>query len=795
MLLAKRLICVYTGILFFSLLPAQDPGIIASLSSPLDDHRYLLLEASLWTVAQDKAVDLGGNLVTVGDQAEMDWIHENLNVFNGVNRGLWLGLNDVAVEGTFEWTSGEPVNYTDWNTGEPNNSNNEDMTHTWDTPPFVWNDINELTTNLAIHGVVELEPCGTEPPSNVIALSSGTDITFDFTNNGPYTDTFEVWKDGQLYATIADPAATSWVDSGICQGSHQYIIHGAVGTCHVFTDSITVTHGFTAYPSTGPAVPIPNGDPVGIDSVISVGDVYDINDLDVEVHISHTWVRDLAISITSPLATTTTLKAYTAGVTTDVDHVHTVFDDSGIPYDESQLPLNERVQPEGPGTLGDFAGEPIAGDWALGVSDNLGADAGELLSWALHHRTGPACQITAPIGFASTSAGNDVNLTWDLNGNTYTSIDVYRDGQLAATIGGGEEEWSETVPTAGYYEYFLRCWDNATTPCCVVDSGITGGLINAVDIVWSAEGINGQIDSVQALVDALTAQGKQPIVVPDILACDCVLTTPTLERVWAMMGTYPDYHCLSATEGQLLADLIVSGVDVYIEGGDVWGFCAQTEFAQWDGIAGGVVDGDDSFLAMIGLEWAGLNLTGMDASYNQDQVGSDWTDQLIPADPASPDLAGLESGPVWQQLGVGYYTGNFYATDDPFGEVIGQSWEFGGYSGEHDILAGLYLGALGSGGAPVGDLFRRGDVNGDAGVNIADAVTLLNALFVPGSSQPECLDSADVNDDSGLNVADAVTLLNALFVPGSPPPPDPGPFDCGIDPTDDGLDCVLYICP
>jgi len=265
--------------------------------------------------------------------------------------------------------------------------------------------------------------------------------------------------------------------------------------------------------------------------------------------------------------------------------------------------------------------------------------------------------------------------------------------------------------------------------------------------------------------------------------------------VWAMMGTYPDYHCLSATEGQLLADLIAAGVDVYIEGGDVWGFCAQTVFAQWDGIAGGIVDGDDSFLAMIGLEWAGLNLTGMDASYNQDQVGSDWTDRLIPADPTTPDLAGLESGPIWQQLGLGYYTGNFYATDDPYGEVVAQSWEFGGYSGEHDILAGLYLGALGGGGGPVGEIFRRGDVNGDGGVNIADAVALLNALFVPGSSQPECLDSADVNDDSGLNVADAVTLLNALFVPGSAPPPDPGPFDCGIDPSDDGLDCVLYICP
>ena len=34
-------------------------------------------------------------------------------------------------------------------------------------------------------------------------------------------------------------------------------------------------------------------------------------------------------------------------------------------------------------------------------------------------------------------------------------------------------------------------------------------------------------------------------------------------------------------------------------------------------------------------------------------------------------------------------------------------------------------------------VFRRGDVNSDTGVNIADAVRLLNGLFVPGSPQPE----------------------------------------------------------
>ena len=48
----------------------------------------------------------------------------------------------------------------------------------------------------------------------------------------------------------------------------------------------------------------------------------------------------------------------------------------------------------------------------------------------------------------------------------------------------------------------------------------------------------------------------------------------------------------------------------------------------------------------------------------------------------------------------------------------------------------------------------------------------------------------DCNDDGGTNVADAVYLLNNLFIPGSAPIPAPGTnLDCGPDPTEDDLEC------
>ncbi|MFQ5653618.1 MAG: hypothetical protein ACE5GW_02670 [Planctomycetota bacterium] len=99
------------------------------------------------------------------------------------------------------------------------------------------------------------------------------------------------------------------------------------------------------------------------------------------------------------------------------------------------------------------------------------------------------------------------------------------------------------------------------------------------------------------------------------------------------------------------------------------------------------------------------------------------------------------------------------------------------------------------GAADAQQAFRRGDVDGDGCVNpLVDAIYSLYSLFLPGWPQPACADAADANDDGMYMVADALLLLNYGYIAGSPPPPEPGPFDCGLDPTDDALDCQLYDC-
>ena len=81
-------------------------------------------------------------------------------------------------------------------------------------------------------------------------------------------------------------------------------------------------------------------------------------------------------------------------------------------------------------------------------------------------------------------------------------------------------------------------------------------------------------------------------------------------------------------------------------------------------------------------------------------------------------------------------------------------------------------------------LFIRGDATYDQAVNIADAIFMLEYLFV-GGVESVCPDAADTNDDGIINIGDAIYNLSYLFSAGETIPyPYPG---YGLDPTEDAL--------
>ena len=102
-----------------------------------------------------------GHLVTLHSAEETAFINPlyssdpNTTVF-----GPWIGLNDIASEGNYEWVTGEAVTYTFWAAGEPNNSGDEDAVHLWGAtsgrPLGSWNDW-QVSVDNAAGFIVEFE--------------------------------------------------------------------------------------------------------------------------------------------------------------------------------------------------------------------------------------------------------------------------------------------------------------------------------------------------------------------------------------------------------------------------------------------------------------------------------------------------------------------------------------------------------------------------------------------------------------------------------------------------------------
>jgi gliding motility-associated-like protein len=100
-------------------------------------HAYFLSKnISTFAAAQANATTMGGYLATVNDAAEnaalQDWVQGSFP---------FIGLNDIALEGTFVWDNGEPTGFFNWSGSEPNNTaGNEDCVQLYYTTGL-WNDI------------------------------------------------------------------------------------------------------------------------------------------------------------------------------------------------------------------------------------------------------------------------------------------------------------------------------------------------------------------------------------------------------------------------------------------------------------------------------------------------------------------------------------------------------------------------------------------------------------------------------------------------------------------------------
>jgi subtilisin-like proprotein convertase family protein len=111
-----------------------------------------------------------------------------------------------------------------------------------------------------------------------------------------------------------------------------------------------------------PGVAIPDDDPTGIERTLTATATGLVRDVTVGVDITHTYIGDLEVSLTSPAGVTVPLHQRTGGPT---DNLLATFTAANVPG------------------LGALGGQPMQGPWRLKVADRDRIDTGKLNRWSL----------------------------------------------------------------------------------------------------------------------------------------------------------------------------------------------------------------------------------------------------------------------------------------------------------------------------------------------------------------------------------------------------------------------------
>ena len=111
-----------------------------------------------------------------------------------------------------------------------------------------------------------------------------------------------------------------------------------------------------------PGIIIPDNDPQGIARTLTTTAEGLVKDVEVSLDISHTYIRDLLVTLQTPSGDSIILHARTGGSTDNIITTYTTSTTQGL------LSLVDT---------------PIAGEWKLSVVDHEAADVGKLNKWAM----------------------------------------------------------------------------------------------------------------------------------------------------------------------------------------------------------------------------------------------------------------------------------------------------------------------------------------------------------------------------------------------------------------------------
>lgn len=483
------------------------------------------------------AVANGGLVVTINDAAENTFIRDAVNALFADERIL-IGLNDVAIEGTFVWPSGEPVTYTNWSPGEPNNTGNEDYVEVFANG--LWNDqvnspprryileVNSTSTIVQIAGL----PSGSDFP-----VGTTTNI-FEVTDESGNTATcsFDVTVTDAEAPTITCPADMIVDnDPGVCEAVVNYTIIAAdncAGETMVQTAGLPSGSVFPVGTTTNTFVVT---DAVGNSSTCTF--TITVNDTEDPVFTGGALVVDQqALANNTCMATfdQTDLAQSFIPSMNSMSGASIFLSDWGAGSGDVTIALYDNL-PNAGGTL-------LATGTAIGVSDNQWAD----VTWAAVPVT-PG--NTYYIVFTSTNGGQCVS--GDIN-NGYPNGQVYANGGYQPfpgfdytfkTFGGGSGGGCPGNITQGNDPGTCEAVVNYTAP--VGEDNCAGAV--TVQIAGLPSGSTFPVGTTTNTFEVTDASGNTATCSFDVIVNDTeapVITCPddlTVEVNEGELYTVPDY--------------------------------------------------------------------------------------------------------------------------------------------------------------------------------------------------------------------------------------------------------------
>ncbi len=282
--------------------------------------------------------------------------------------------------------------------------------------------------------------------------------------------------------------------------------------------------------------PIPDNNMTGITNVLN-GSAGTLTDLNVRLEATHSWVGDLKMTLTHGATTVAVMDRPGSPASTNgcsANDVAVTADDEGV---DGTIEAACAAAPPAVGgvrtpnaALTGFDGQDFAGTWTLNVSDNAGADLGNLTRWCLLPTlapntadvavavTGPTTPVAgSPVAFELTITNLGPNAATGFSLNDVLPASLTGISASCVLTGGGS---CGTNASAGQTVAFSAMALNQVVGSKLVITinatlapGTTGTLSHTANVVGGAgyndpqPGNNSAIFSVSIAADAVFANG------------------------------------------------------------------------------------------------------------------------------------------------------------------------------------------------------------------------------------------------------------------------------------------------